>query len=278
MKQVLRIAADLLLEATRRNWFAALFGVITLALVVLGFSLQLDVVDGAIAGSSLFGKVISEDLVMSDRVLGPLYFATAYSGFYFGTLFLVMACSDFAPELLAAGRIEHLLSLPLARWQLLAGTWLGVLTLALLASLYGAIGLTVLLGFKTSLWSLHLVAASGLGWLGFCAVYSAMLAAATFVRSSTVSGAVGMATLVFGILASKREAIAALLEQGVGREAFRLLVLPFPQLATLATVSARVAAQQPMEGETVVRLALGCLVFSAALLSVAAWRFEGKDF
>src|SRR6478735_6349643 len=110
MKQMFRVAWDLLLEASRRRWFLALFGGITLVLLVLGFSLQLDVVDGAIAGSKLFGNLMSTDIVSANRVMGALFTAVSYVSFYGGAFFLALACSDFAPELLAPGRIEQLLS------------------------------------------------------------------------------------------------------------------------------------------------------------------------
>lgn len=278
MRQLVRVALDLLKEAARRRWFLGLFGAITLVLLVLGLSLQLDVVDGAIAGSKLFGEVLFDNILTVNRVLGPLYLAAAYLGFYGGAFFLALACSDFAPELLAPGRIEHLLSLPVARWQLLFGTWLGVVLLAAAGTLYGALGLTVLMGVKAGAWSPHLLLGAAIGWVGFCALYSVMLTAAFFVRSAAVSGALGVATLVLGVFASFRESIAAVMEPGLGRLVFQYAMLPIPRLASLATAAARIAAEQPLEGEAVARLVAGCFIFSAALLSVAAWRFENKDF
>lgn len=278
MSQLLRVAADLLREAVSRKWFLALFSAITAVLVLLGASLQLDVVDGAIAGSKLFGQVLFEDIITVERALSPLYAFVAYAAFYFGACFLAVACSDFAPELLSPGRIEHLLSLPVARWQLLFGTYLGVVALALAAMLYGACGLSLVLGVKTGFWTWRLVAGAGVGWVGFCALYAAMLTSAFFVRSAGLSAAAGIATLVLGIVATQREALSALLEPGLRREAFRWAVLPFPRLAALATSSARLAAQQPVDLDGLGRLVAGALIFSAALLSVASWRFERKDF
>ncbi len=278
MRQTLRVALDLLKEARSRKWFLALFAGISLVLVVLGASLQLEVVDGAIAGSKLFGQLLFEDIVTVDRALGPLFFATAHLSFYGGAFFLAVACSDFAPELLSPGRIEHLLSLPVARWQLLFGTYLGVLALAALGTAWGAGGLTVLMGVKTGVWSWRLLAGAGLGWVGFCALYAAMLTAAFFVRSAAVSGAAGIVTLVLGILSSAREPIARVIEPGLRREAFRWAVMPFPRLGTLSEVSAELAASMPVDPSSLGRLVGGALVFSAALLSVAAWRFERRDF
>lgn len=278
MTQVLRIALDLLLEAARRKWFVALFAAITLVLLVLGFSLRMDVVDGAIAGSRLFGSLLSDDIVSVNRALQPLYLSAAYVSFYGGALFLAIACSDFAVEMLAPGRIEHLLSLPVARWQLLFGTYLGVIVLAAAGTFYGAGGLTVLLGLKTGEWNARFLAGSTLGWVGFCAIYAAMLSVAFFVRSAALCGAAGIVTLVLGVFASFREAIAETINEGASRTAFKIAMLPFPRFGTLATVSAHLSADYPLAETPITRLVLGCASFSIALLAIAAWRFEEKDF
>ena len=278
MRQLFRVALDLLLEARRRRWFLALFGVITLVLLALGLSLELDVVDGAIAGSKLFGAVLLDDIRVGETVLGAVYFAVATVSFFGGALFLSVACSDFAVELLSPGRIEHLLSLPVARWQLLFGTYLGVMTLTAASVLYGAGGLTVLLGFKSGLWSWGLVAGSVIGWVGFAALYATMLMVAFFVRSAAASASAGLGTLVLGILASNREPLAMALEPGLGRWAFRAVVMPFPRLGDLGRTSALIAMGRPIDALATGRLMLACFVFSAALLSVATWRFEQGDF
>ncbi|MFO0601048.1 MAG: hypothetical protein U0228_37410 [Myxococcaceae bacterium] len=278
MRQVYRVAMDLLLEAARRKWFLALFGAITLVLVILGFSLQMDVVDGAIAGSKLFGSFLFEDVMSAHRVMSALFTAVAYCAFYGGAFFLAIACSDFAPELLAPGRIEHLLSLPVARWQLLFGTYLGVVILAAAGSFYGAGGLTFLLGVKTGVWNFQLLTGSAIGWVGFCALYAVMLTSSFFVRSAALSGALGVVTLILGVIASFRETIAVAMNDGLGRTLFSYAMLPIPRLGTLATVSAHFAAGDVVDGNMVSRLLGGCFIFSVALLSVAAWRFERKDF
>jgi Cu-processing system permease protein len=278
VRQLVRVAVDLLLEAARRRWFLALFGGITLVLCVLGFSLELDVVDGALAGSKLFGALLFDDVVSASRAMSGVSLATAYLAFYGGAFFLAVACSDFAPELLAPGRIEHLLSLPVARWQLLFGTYAGVLVITATGILYGAVGLTLLLGTKTGLWSHTLILGSAIGLVGFAALYAVMLCVAFFVRSAAVSGAAGVLTLVLGVLASFRETLASLMEPGVGRTLFSWVMVPLPRLGSLATVSARIAAEQSLDGEVISRLVAGCGLFAVAMLALAAWRFDRMDF
>lgn len=277
MTQPLHVALDLLREALYRKWFLGLFLAITLVLGVLGLSLRLDVVDGAIAGSRLFGKLLSDDIVQADAVLRPLYTAVAYGSFYLGSLFLCVSCSDFAPNLLQPGRIEHLLALPVTRWNLVLGTYLGVLGLGALCTGYGALGVTVLFGVKTGLWSGRLLWGSLLGMVGFAAVYAVMLAAVFFVRSAALSAASGVSLLVLGVLSTQRNLVIAVMEPGAGRDVFGALMQPIPRLFALATAGADLAAGRGLDGAHTAELVLSVLAFSAALLALTTWRFERMD-
>lgn len=274
----LHIARDLLREALARKWVLGLLAAITLVLLILLFFLRLDVVDGALAGSKLFGAMLFDDIVSADKAMRPVYMVVAAFGFFGGALFLAVACSDFAPSLLSPGRIEHMLSLPVARWQLLLGTYLGVLALSVGCTAYGALGVTVVFGFKTGFWTLSLLAGSLLGVVGFCALYAAMLTTAFFVRSAAASSAVGILLLVVGIVASNRESIETSLEEGLGREAFHYGIQVFPRLGHLAMQCIRLAGDESFDGAATARLVAGTLIFSMGLLAIAGWRFERKDF
>lgn len=278
MRVTLHVARDLLREALARKWVLGLLAGITLVLAGLGLFLRLDVVDGAISGSKLFGAMLSEDIVATDKLLRPVFMAAAGIGFFGGALFLAVACSDFAPSLLSPGRIEHLLSLPVSRWQLLLGTYLGVLALSILCTGFGAAGITLVFGFKTGFWTTALLSGSLLGVSGFCALYAAMLTSAFFVRSAAASSAVGILTLVMGIVASARESIEATLEPGLGQTLFHYGVQPFPRLGKLAEQCIRLAGEENFNPALTFRLVGGALIFSLGMLSIAAWRFEKKDF
>lgn len=278
MSQLFRVMLDLWLETLHRRWVLALFGGTTLVLAVIAASLQLDAVDGAIAGSRLFGKLLSSDIVSTDRALAPVYRAFVYLSVYVGGLALAASLSDVAPELLAPGRIEHLLSLPVARWQLLFGTYVGVALLGLAGSLYGGFGLLVVLGVKTGEWNWQLLLGAALGWLGFCVLYAAMVCAAFFVRSAAAATFAALGMLVLGLLASAREGFAQLFDEGVTRTVVQWALVPFPRLATLADAAADFAAGQRLDVAATVTLCAGSGLFIAALLGVAAYRFEQQDF
>lgn len=278
MRGTLAIALDLLREALARRWFLALGIAVTLVLVTIGSALKLEVVDGALAATRLFGTAMGGEIRPVDVALRPLFEATAYLIFYGGLVFGILACADFAPRLLTPGRIEHLLSLPIRRPELLAGTFLGVLLLASAFACYGAGGLTLLLGVKTGVWTLRPLAAAILAAVSFSALYAAMLATAVFVRSSALSAAVGGSLFVAGIVASYRDEVLVAFERGIAREIFALATLLPPRVAALADASAAIAGSQPIDLPLLGSLVAGLVAFAAGTLALAIWRFEGRDF
>ncbi|HZA14080.1 MAG TPA: hypothetical protein VE618_06275 [Myxococcaceae bacterium] len=155
---LLNVARDLIREALTRRWFLALFIGITLILLTLGMSLEMDVVDGALAGVRLFGSVLDTSIRSVDTALRPVFMAAAAAIFYGGTAFMILASSDFAPSLLSPGRIEHLLSLPVRRWQLLAVANFATLYAAMVASAIFARSTALSAAVGTSLFAFGIIA------------------------------------------------------------------------------------------------------------------------
>jgi Cu-processing system permease protein len=278
VRAVLAVAMDLFREASSRKWFLALGIGITLLLCAAGLTLRIDVVDGALAATRLFGKTLHTDIRSVDVALRPVFRAAAYVIFYGGLAFGILACADFAPSLLAPGRIEHLLALPVQRWQLLAGTFLGVLGLSSLGAIYGAGGLTLLLAVKTGVWTARPIAAALIAGVTFTAIYGGMLVAALFARSAALSAATGAALFIAGIIAGYRERLADFFDNGAARAIFRAVTLLLPRVSTLADASADLAASAPVDRGALGSELLGLLVFGLAALMFGIWRFEQKDF
>jgi Cu-processing system permease protein len=278
MRVVLLVALDLLREAASRRWFLALGGALTLILLLGGLALRLEVVDGVLAATRIFGAAVTTDLRPAEAALALVYRGVAYVIFYGGLAFGIIACADFAPTLLAPGRIEHLLALPVRRWELLAGTFLGVLVLAVLGSLYGAGGLVLLLGVKTGLWTARPILAALIASASFAGLFGAMLAAAVFARSAALSAAVGAVFYVLGLIAGNRRTLAGLFEEGVGRTVFEALTVPLPRLSLLADASAALAASAPVSGSLLLRHLASFALFGIAWLAIGVWAFEAKDY
>ena len=274
----LLVAGDLLREARSRRWTLALAAAVTLVLVAVALGLRLEVVDGALAATRLFGGSLGTDIRSVDVALRPLFAATAWLVFYGGTLFGIAAVSDFAPSMLAPGRVEHLLSLPVRRWQLLLGTFLGVEALVLGGALYGGGGMALLLLAKTGVWNPGPVLAAGMAAVAFAPVYAAMLGASLLARSAALSAAAGFLLFAAGVVAGERGAIASAFEPGAARALFLAATAPLPRLTRLAAAGADLAQAKPLAAGPLLGFVAGAALFAAAALALAAARMERKDF
>ena len=274
----LAVALDLLREAVARRWFLALGLALTGLLMVLLTSLRLEVVDGALAASRLFGQPLNHSIQAADVALRPVFLVASQIVFWGGLAFGVLSCADFAPALLSPSRIEHLLSLPVRRWELLAGTFLGVLALAVAGAVYASAGLVLVLGAKTGVWTGWPVISAVLAAGAFGSVYAGMLAVTVWVRSAALSAAAGASLILLGLLATHRVAILDLMGRGLGRALFAGLTAVVPPLGRLADAAGALASSGPLAPGGLVRLLAGTAAFSAALLAVAVWRFDRRDF
>lgn len=278
MTNVFLVAADLLREAASRRWFLALGVIVSAVLLVIALGLRLEVLDGALAASKLFGWAMGTDIRSVDVAMRPVFVAASYLVSYPGMLLMILACADFAPGLLAPGRIEHLLSLPIRRWELLLGTFVGVWTIATIAAVYGAGGLTVILGVKTGAWTWGPLQSAALAAASFATLYAAMLTTAIFVRSPAISAAVGGLLFVAGTVASYRHAASELFGEGLGRAAFLLAASVLPRVGSIADAAANLAGAEGLAPGALVRLVAGMGTFTLAMLAIGLWRFEERDF
>ena len=276
--RVLAIALDILGEAISRRWVLALAAGTTLLIALAALGLRLEVVDGALAASRFFGGRVGHEIRAADVALRPLFEGIAYAVFYGGIAFGLLACADFAPALLAPGRIEHLLSLPVRRAEIVVGVFLGVEALVLCGALYGGAGLAAVVWVKTGVFGWGPVASAALAVTGFAGVYAAMLLSAVVVRSAAVSALAGGVVFVAGIVAGNRATLAPLFSPGAGRRAFLVATAPFPHLPGLAEVGGRIAGAQPVDPRALAALVAGTLFFATALLAFAVVRFDRRDF
>jgi ABC-type transport system involved in multi-copper enzyme maturation permease subunit len=275
---VLAIARDLLAEARSRRWVLAFLAAATLVLAAIALGLRFEVVDGALAATRLFGGDLRSDVRSVDVALRPLFAATSYVVFYGGLVFGIVATADFAPTLLEPGRIERLLALPIRRWHVLAGTFLGVELLVLAAALYGGAGVFVLLWVKTGVANAGPLAAAAAAAVAFAPVYAAMLATAVLARSAALSAAAGLATFVAGIVAGNRAAIAELFQPGASRSIFVGVTAVLPRLSALGRIGPAVSQGAPLVAGALLALLAGTIAFALALVAFGVDRLDRKDF
>lgn len=275
---VLAVFLDVLREAFAKRYVPALFGLLVLGLAGTALALDLDVVEGAIVGSRLFGEILREPMAPADVYLRPVLHAATAVTFHLGMLLGIVATSDIAAGLLAPGRVELLLSLPLRRAELIVGTWLGVLAIALLAAGCAIGGFSLILFVKAGFFTAAPAIGAACAAVGFMAVYAQMLLVTTIARSPALAAGSGLCLYIAGVATSDRDAFLALFDGGVAREVAAFAIAPLPRLQTLASIGMDAASGQPWSlGELAMVLA-ATLAFSAACIAAACQVTAWKDY
>jgi Cu-processing system permease protein len=277
-RTVFAVARDVLKEATSSKMMLALFLIIGLFLLALTLSLDLDVVDGALAGSRIFGRAAGNTIVPVDVFMRPAFQALAWATFYFGLVFGIVATADIAPKQLQPGRVEHLLSLPIRRAELVVGVYLGVCGICAVATTVAVGGVSVVLFAKAKIFTAAPVAGAAMAFIGFSSIYGVMLAVGVLFRSAALSAGAGLFTYFLGIAVSEKNTFLMWTTNKPLRTFLEVVTMPIPNLRALADVGAGAAAGEAVAIGAVVPVIGNALAFAAFGVVVAAAVVQSRDY
>jgi hypothetical protein len=121
MKVLVANIEDVMREAAARWTLVAYFFLSTVFIIIFASAINLDIVDGALAGAQLFGKEVEMgrgDMSIEKLVLG---FETGFSGFLyvFCTFLAIFATAHLVPRMQEKGTIDLYLARPVSRVRLL---------------------------------------------------------------------------------------------------------------------------------------------------------------
>lgn len=271
-------------EAAARWTLLAYFALSSLFILIFALAVNLDIVDGALAGARLFGKEVDlegERIDMDRLVLG---FESGFSGFLYmlGTFLALFATAHLVPRLQEKGTIDLYLSRPVGRARLLLSRYSGGLLLAAANLLYliGSIWAIVL--WKTGVAHPRFL----LGGAVILFAIASLLAFAFLVGVATSSTAVSLmvtyAVFFFAALLSAREKIAAAVSSEASANLVRALYWIFPKTAemgqaTVALVSGGEAFRN-MAQSNLAAVYGSTGLFGLVSLGLAVWLFSRKDF
>ncbi len=184
----------------------------TLIWVMLTFALNLDIVEGSLAGVRLFGQdatpgetqvnedtgEVTRELFSLERIVIEIERFVAAVAYWAGILLALFATATLLPSLLAKGRVDLLLSKPISRAGLLGGHLFGVLLtmVALALYLFGMVWLVMSL--KTGIWAFHFF----WGMLVVVAMFFVMYSVVTLIGVTTRSAPLALIVTYGLIIAS----------------------------------------------------------------------------
>jgi len=269
----LALVVDTFREAIARKIFLGLFGLATLTILFFLFLIRIDIVEGALATVTLFGRQSRE---MDPARLMQNAFA-GIAGFLYtvGMFLAVFASAGLIPSVLEPGRIELLLSKPVSRTHILMGRYLGNVLIVLFLISYLVLGVWLILSLKTGLWQ------TGFLWTIFFTVslFSVLLAVVMLVgvlwESTALSTMVTVALMIISPILAQERIVTRLLSSEWSRQVWKGLYYVLPKVYDTAQMTFEMARAKPVESWWPL---WSSMTFGAVVLTAALAIFHRRDF
>ncbi len=277
MSRLLAVVDGTIRESMAKFTFVAFLAMSTLTLLIVGFAVNLDVVDGALAAARLFGQDVNiggQRLSIDTVVTG---IQTGLAGFLFGVgLFLsIFATANLVPVMLEKGYVDLLLSKPLSRPALFLGRYLGALSVVVLNLAYLVGGVYLLLGFKTGVWKPGLPAAGVLIALTYAVLLGFMMLVGVWTRSSSITIMLTYALFPLSGFLAIRDQLTVMLTSRLTVALIDGLYHILPKIAGMGRAMGEMAMGQPVASFAPL---WSSLLFGAACLVLATITFARKDY
>jgi ABC-2 type transport system permease protein len=284
MKALVANIEDVFREAAARWTLLAYFFLSTIFIVIFSFAINLDIVDGALAGAKLFGREVQMDgneISIEKLVLG---FETGFSGvlYVLCTFLAIFATAHLVPRLQEKGTIDLYLSRPVSRVKLLMSRYLAGLILAASNVIYliGSIWLIVV--WKTGVANPRFVLAGAI----IMFVIATLLAFAFLVGVVTSSTAVSImstyAIFMFSAMLTAHKQFEAAVSKEWQAWMIKTLYWVFPKTGEIAETVVRYVAADAFPQRMIKPLSATPFVTTAAFavgcLILASWLFHRKEF
>ena len=276
---------DVMREAAARWTLIAYFCLSTIFILIFASAINLDIVDGALAGAKLFGKEVDMDrnqISIEQLVLG---FESGFAGFLYllCTFMAIFATAHLVPRMQEKGTIDLYLARPVSRVGLLMSRYVAGLILAGSNVIYLMGSIWLIVAWKTQVFHPRFL----LGGAIIMLVIAVMLAFAFLVGVVTSSTAVSiMVTYGFSIFSAMlvtHDKIAAAVSSQWQAWLIDGMYWVFPKTAEMmqATV-AFVGGEKMMPDRMMQVLApapfITTAAFGIACLVLSSWLFTRKEF
>jgi ABC-type transport system involved in multi-copper enzyme maturation permease subunit len=271
-------------EAAARWTLVAWFALSTLFVGIFAAAVNLDIVDGALAGVKLFGKTVQmagKKVDVDELVLG---FESGFSAILYlvGTFLAVFATAHLVPRLQEKGTIDLYLSRPVGRVPLLLSRFAGGLLLSAVNVFYLIASIWLVVGWKTGVWDPRMLEGGGVILFAIASLLSFAFLVGVVTSSTSVSIMTTYALFFVSSILAAHEKIEAALSSEWSAGLVRGLYWLLPKTAQLGQAVVflvsdghgfrRAPALEPLVvyGTTA--------LFAVSALALASWLFSRKDF
>jgi ABC-type transport system involved in multi-copper enzyme maturation permease subunit len=271
--QTVALVVDTFREASARKIIWGFFGCSTALILFFLLIVRVDVVQGAIATSSIFGRTgPAQDVVKMVRVA---HAGIAVLLYIFGMLLAVLASAGLIPTIFEPGRIELLLSKPVSRYHILLGRYLGNLLVIAANIFYPVLTIWVIFGIKTGVWTPGFLYSSLLTVFMFSVYLSVVLLVGVLWESAVVATMVTFGIAIISLIVYNKNTIERLLSSEWSRDVVRALYYALPKVTDIGNMMMQCVKGEPIESWMPV---LSTALFGLVCLCGGIYIFEKKNY
>jgi ABC-2 type transport system permease protein len=251
-----------------------LFLLATAFILFFLFLLKIDLVEGAMATVTLFGKTSNRAMDV-DRLVGQVFAAISTFLYTIGMFLAVFASSGLIPSVLEPGRIELILSKPVSRTHILMGRFVGNVFVVTTIISYLIIGIWTILGLKTGIWSHTFLWAIVTTVAIFTVLLTVVVLVGVVWESTALSTMVTVALMIVSPILAQSSTAERLLSSEWSRQLWKGLYYALPKVYDLGAMTRDFALHRPVESW--MPLWSSC-AFGAVVLCGALAIFQKRDF
>jgi ABC-type transport system involved in multi-copper enzyme maturation permease subunit len=261
-------------ESFAKKTFMGFLAISTFVMLLLTFALNLDIVDGVQSSVSIFGSQAPQLFEINTVLLTVQSFFTS-TLFIFGIFLSLFATSNLIPAMLQSGFIDLFISKPVSRIQILAGRFLGAVSIVAFNIGYLIIGIWFIMAVKTGIWDIGILLAGILILVTYSILFSFMLFLGLITRSGPFSLMFTFLLMFLSFLLFYRDSIYALLSSPVYGHVIDALYHLLPKLVDLGAIT-----QQLVSGNDVYSWIplWSSLIFAAVVYTASSYIFYKKNF
>ena len=254
----------------------------TLVLLMTAFALNLDVVEGSLAGIRLFGEEVqpgngeevAEAGLTLDRIVFGVQAAVAGAAYWIGILLALFSTAPLFTSLLETGHVDLLLSKPLSRTQLFLGHVAGVWLTMLILAIYLLGGVWLIMSIKTGVWNPSFLLSILIVVAMFAVMYGVVVFMGVWTQSTALALIVTYGLIFISLFLAGGDQLASQLQIG-WRAVFWGFYHTLPNFAEVTTTVSNLSQAEPIPSWYPL---LSSSLFGVVLYGSAAFWFTRRDF
>jgi len=274
LNTTLALIKDTFREALSRKIFWGLFGLSTLMILFFLFVLKIDIVAGATATISLFGRSSGRTQNVDRLVQGAFGFVATFL-YTFAMALAVLASAGLVPSVLEPGRIELILSKPVSRTHILLGRYAGNVLVVGTNIAYLVLGVWLIFGIKTGLWPPAFLLTIPTTIFIFAVLLAVVVLIGVMFESAALAMMVTVGLMIVSPILAQKNTMVKLLSSEWSRDLWLAIYYTLPKVYDLGKLTLDAIRDRSFDGWMPVWTSAA---FGAVVLGRALWVFAKRDF